>query len=330
MQSSGRITLKDIKNEFGGVAPHKLTEYYGVASGIPTSGEITIQDFYGASASITVSVTNNRKNFQVARYLNGLYPFNGWHGKKITMFGPASGKYFYADATDKYGCEISTTVTDNVSGRFILYNRGYIIGKGGRGGQNGAGLNGGPAMYVAKGSKVSIACQNAIIAGGGGGGGAGSSWAGGGGGAGGGKGGQSKSNNDGGAGGSLGEKGGNGDAGSSGGGEAGGAGARSWQIKKSADPEHGGAGGGRKLVQRDGNWQSNGGTNSSAGNGGSNNSNGVNDTGGRKGGGGGGWGASGGKGGSRAGGAGGAAVVYGQKTGIQIATHQGGEVWGSY
>lgn len=329
MQSSGTITLKEIAAEFGGSTPHALKEYYGVDSGIPSSGEISIQDFYGASSSITISVTDNRKNFQVARYLNGLYPNGGWHGKKITMFGPAVGKYFYADATDKYACEISSTVTDNVSQRFKLYNRGYIIGKGGRGGQNGAGLDGGPAMYVAKGSKVSLINQNAIIAGGGGGGGAGSDWAGGGGGAGGGKGGQSKSNNDGGAGGGLGAKGGNGDAGDSGGGEAGGAGARSWQIKKSGDPEHGGAGGGRKLVQRNGSWQSNGGSNDNAGNGGSNNSAGADDTGSRKGGGGGGWGAKGGKGGSRAGGAGGAAVVYASKTGIQIATHQGGAVWGA-
>lgn len=50
LQTSGQISLQDIAAEFGGTAPHGLTEYYAAAAGIPASGEISIQDFYGASA----------------------------------------------------------------------------------------------------------------------------------------------------------------------------------------------------------------------------------------------------------------------------------------
>lgn len=49
IQSSGQIAMSDIVGEFGGSAPHALSEYYGAATGIPASGQITIGDFYGAS-----------------------------------------------------------------------------------------------------------------------------------------------------------------------------------------------------------------------------------------------------------------------------------------
>lgn len=59
LQASGAISLQDIAAEFGGSAPHSLTEYYrggslvpntAANSGIPTSGAISLEDFYGASA----------------------------------------------------------------------------------------------------------------------------------------------------------------------------------------------------------------------------------------------------------------------------------------
>lgn len=49
LQSSGPISLLDIANAFGGSAPHSLSEYYGVAGGIPGSGSISLGNFYGAS-----------------------------------------------------------------------------------------------------------------------------------------------------------------------------------------------------------------------------------------------------------------------------------------
>lgn len=59
IQSSGAISLSDLQDEFGGTAPISLSEYYKggafVSSGntstsIPTSGAISMSDFYGAAA----------------------------------------------------------------------------------------------------------------------------------------------------------------------------------------------------------------------------------------------------------------------------------------
>ena len=51
LEPSGQISLNDIATEFGGSVPHNLSEYYGVADGIPSSGQISLSNFYGASAS---------------------------------------------------------------------------------------------------------------------------------------------------------------------------------------------------------------------------------------------------------------------------------------
>jgi len=53
LPTSGPLSLLDIQGEFGGSAPTSLSEYYGVASGIPASGQISINDFYGASAEVS-------------------------------------------------------------------------------------------------------------------------------------------------------------------------------------------------------------------------------------------------------------------------------------
>jgi hypothetical protein len=64
--ASGQVSIQDLVDEFGGTAPHNLTEYYrGGAfvdditnnNSVPLSGEIQLKDFYGAANSVTVTVT---------------------------------------------------------------------------------------------------------------------------------------------------------------------------------------------------------------------------------------------------------------------------------
>lgn len=66
LQSSGAITLAQIAAEFGGAAPHAISEYYrggiyvpdtAANIAIPTSGQIKLSDFYGAQAAFVVTVT---------------------------------------------------------------------------------------------------------------------------------------------------------------------------------------------------------------------------------------------------------------------------------
>jgi hypothetical protein len=46
----GTISLSDVQDEFGGSHPISITEYYGCATGVPTSGTISMDDLRGISA----------------------------------------------------------------------------------------------------------------------------------------------------------------------------------------------------------------------------------------------------------------------------------------
>ena len=56
LQSSGAITLAQVQSEFGGSNPISMSEYYrggsyvpshGGTTGIPSSGQISMSQFYG-------------------------------------------------------------------------------------------------------------------------------------------------------------------------------------------------------------------------------------------------------------------------------------------
>lgn len=55
LQSSGAISLSQIAAEFGGSTPHSLSEYYGAAAGVPSSGAIDFADFYGTASGPATS-----------------------------------------------------------------------------------------------------------------------------------------------------------------------------------------------------------------------------------------------------------------------------------
>lgn len=66
LPSSGTISLQAIAAEFGGSAPHAISEYYrggglvpntSVNAGIPTSGQIAFSNFYGGSATSPITYT---------------------------------------------------------------------------------------------------------------------------------------------------------------------------------------------------------------------------------------------------------------------------------
>ena len=76
LQSSGQISLSQIAAEFGGSAPHSLSEYYGNGNA-PASGEIQLAaDFYGtsnylASGTITVGYATVKATNDESGYSNG-------------------------------------------------------------------------------------------------------------------------------------------------------------------------------------------------------------------------------------------------------------------
>jgi hypothetical protein len=74
LQTSGTISLADIVGEFGGSAPHSLSEYYDAADGIPASGSISFSDFYGATDSTVVLAGK----ILVGDSGNYYFPSRGW------------------------------------------------------------------------------------------------------------------------------------------------------------------------------------------------------------------------------------------------------------
>lgn len=122
VKSSGSLAMTDIVNEFGGAAPHSLNEYYGVASGVPTSGTIAFDDFYGTSAVISLAYpAGDHQKVNLQTWVTGLghsVPNNF----AITIL---PGTTFWSNDIG-----VPALTTGNL-GTLILNNNGIIMGKGG-------------------------------------------------------------------------------------------------------------------------------------------------------------------------------------------------------
>ena len=172
LQSSGSISLSQIASEFGDSQPHSLSEFYaggsaGVTSGgapnVPSSGQISFDDFYSAANQITVTISSGATNQSVSNLF----------GSNFTSSVP---KILVINS----GVELGATNTSNsallvpsgMSGTLNIQNAGTISGAGGDGGsQNGGnGSGGGTALYIAS-SNVTVTNTGTIRGGGGGGGG---------------------------------------------------------------------------------------------------------------------------------------------------------------
>ena len=65
LQSSGAISFDDIQDEFGGSNPISMTEYYGKST-LPSSGEISLSDFYGTANAISTTYKGTSSSFTVS------------------------------------------------------------------------------------------------------------------------------------------------------------------------------------------------------------------------------------------------------------------------
>ena len=172
--SSGTICLSNVQAEFGGSNPICLSEYYGAASGVPSSGTICLSNFYGKSAAQTINVTisSSTTNYN----MRTAFVDAGWDGSKV-LNGTVtvnSGVTVYSTSTGSYALQTGSPYPSGSS--IALVNNGTILGKGGNAGAGGAGTTGyngsggGPAFYAASATTVT---NNGRIAGGGGGAGGG-------------------------------------------------------------------------------------------------------------------------------------------------------------
>ena len=320
LQSSGQISLLNVATEFGGSAPHSLSEYYGAASGVPSSGTISLGDFYGASSSFAFTLSSSQENWN----LRSAALASGWDGVSQLTVNISSGVYVWSDSISLAGLIIS----GSFAGGLIVNNSGFIMGRGGNGGSTSFAVqNGGPGITVSLTSgSASFNNQSSGYIGGGGGGGAVARFGTGGGGAGGGAGGTHTNRVTGGSGGSIGQAGGTGTAYSlphsasvgTGGGAGGGGG-----MDDDLGGDNGwsaGGGGGRIFPGIGGGGGSSGGSSNNAGSNGSRSGDIY------RAGGGGGWGASGGSYLGSGAGSGGAAI---SGSGYTV-TGTTSQIYGSY
>jgi hypothetical protein len=178
LQGSGTISIGDIATEFEDTAPHSLSEFYGVATGIPASGVISVSDFYGASGSTPVNLTISANTTSGYNLLTAAQSAGYVAGSSTITLTINSGVYVGSPAS---GTSYAITISGFTSGDVIsIVNNGYIYGRGGDGGYGGSyvspyqngepGDTGGRAIYTDFATSIT---NNGIIAGGGGGGGGG-------------------------------------------------------------------------------------------------------------------------------------------------------------
>lgn len=180
LTSSGSININAIVGEFGGSAPHALSEYYrnggevpGNNTNVPTSGEIKLSDFYSAVNEIQQVYNSAATNLN----LSSIFGSN-WGTAVPKRVVINSGVTIGAT-----GSNYAINVPSGMGGTLIIDNNGNIQGHGGTANSG----TGGTAVYCAHTSGVTInnASGATIKSGGGGGGQGGAGGTGGNGGAGG-------------------------------------------------------------------------------------------------------------------------------------------------
>jgi hypothetical protein len=116
LPSSGPLSLNDIKGEFNGPGSPSLGDYYaggsyvppgtsGTYGAVPSSGPISIQNFYGTSATLqTISLTVGNSGIYYG--YNNNFPFGSISPNTLSFAGNAfcdaivsDGTYFYLSST---------------------------------------------------------------------------------------------------------------------------------------------------------------------------------------------------------------------------------------
>ena len=171
MQTSGPISIQDLKIFFGAGGTRGMSDFYrggtfvpdiSANSGIPTSGEIALGDFYGSQAQRTVTVSPTSQS------ANGTGSSYTWNPVTVTYAGgiPSSvvwsfsftsgGTFSYTTSNGGLTATPSVSgVVDSCSGTLVCTVTfvdetktascflSYLITSGGGGGFGGGGFGGG-------------------------------------------------------------------------------------------------------------------------------------------------------------------------------------------
>lgn len=102
LPTSGPLSLSDIQTEFGGSNPISLSEYYaggayvlagttGTYGAVPSSGAISIQNFYGTTAALDTQTVTVGTYIDKYNYASGYSTFLGIGAVSDGSFNPKGG-----------------------------------------------------------------------------------------------------------------------------------------------------------------------------------------------------------------------------------------------
>jgi len=141
--SPNQLTLNQIAGEFGGTVPHSLSEYYagagqvpsgisGDSGAIPTSGQISIGQFYGSANRVTINLTisSATTNYQISSSRGGTY--SAGITDVIVTNNSQVGSNSVGTAALWTGPNASWSTGDTIR---IVSSGGAIKGRGGNGGR---------------------------------------------------------------------------------------------------------------------------------------------------------------------------------------------------
>jgi len=184
--SPNSLSINQIAGEFGGSTPHSLSEYYAggdnVASGIqgdsgaiPSSGAISIGQFYGSAnrISIALTISSNTNNYQISQNRGGTY------SSGITDIVLTNNAQVGSNAVGTAALATGASPNWATGDTITIVNNGAFRGRGGDGGGGmtsaGASVQAGQAAGDSIEINYPVTVQNTapgdIYAGGGGGGG---------------------------------------------------------------------------------------------------------------------------------------------------------------
>ena len=132
--ASGQISIQDIIDEFGGTAPHKMSEYYrnggeipGNNTNVPESGQITLTNFYSAVNEIQHTHSSNATDQNYATVFG-----SNWASTVPKRIIINSGVTIGAT-----GSNYAMTLPSGMGGTLIIDNAGTVQGYGGAAGSAG-------------------------------------------------------------------------------------------------------------------------------------------------------------------------------------------------
>ena len=137
----------DIVAEFGGSAPHAMSEYYGGGAlvpaganpGIATSGQITMNSFYGSVAATVLTISSNTSNYNIKSAAVAA----GGDTSTPVILTINSGVTVSSSSTSNPAMKTDTGWSNGVTINII--NNGSIVGANGSAGSSGSNTNANPS-----------------------------------------------------------------------------------------------------------------------------------------------------------------------------------------